>query len=43
MLARSLLMVTCNSEIDLPDAVNVVSFANILADKFCKLFGKSFI
>ena len=30
-------MVTCNSEIDLPDAVNVVSSANILADEYCKL------
>ena len=28
-------MVTCNSEIDLPDAVNVVSSANILADEYC--------
>ena len=35
-------MVTCNLEIDLPDAVNAVSSANIFANEYCKLFGKSF-
>ena len=43
IFARSWLMATSASRTDSPEAVNVVSSANILADENPKLPGKSFM